>query len=102
MTQFIISYLGGDKPASAEEGKRHFAQYQQWLTSLGDAVIKPMVPYRNSHTVSSDGVSAGSQVDMTGHTIVQAESIEQAIEIAKSCPFLAINGRLNIAEMVVI
>ena len=37
---------------------------------------------------------------MTGHTIVQAESIEQALDYAKSWPFLAINGSLEVAEIV--
>ena len=60
-----------------------------------------MVPFKNVHTVSPNGsVVQGSSVAMTGHTIIQAESIEQAIEYAKSCPFLAINGSLEVAEVV--
>jgi len=101
MNQYIITYLGGDQPSSPEEGKNHFAQYQEWLGSLGDAAIKPMVPFKNTHTVNPDGeVVEGSSVSMTGHTIVQAESIEQAIGYAKSCPFLEINGSLEVAEIV--
>lgn len=101
MKQYIISYLGGDQPSSPEEGKAHFAKYQQWLGSLGGAVIKPMVPYKNIHTVKSGGrVSEGSSSAMTGHTVIQAESIQQAIEFSKSCPFLNINGTLEVAEIV--
>jgi hypothetical protein len=66
-----------------------------------DAAVKPMVPFKNTHTISPDGtVAAGSSVAMTGHTIVQAESIEQALDYAKSWPFLAINGSLEVAEIV--
>ena len=101
MNQYIITYLGGDQPSSPEEGKKHYARYQEWLGSLGEAVIKPMVPFKNTHTVNPDGtVAEGSSVSMTGHTIVQTESIEQAIEFAKSCPFLEINGSLEVAEIV--
>lgn len=101
MNQYIISYIGGDQPASPEEGQKHFARYQQWLGSLGDAALKPMVPFKDTHTVNPDGsVTEGSLVSMTGHTIVQAESIEQSIEYAKSCPFLEINGSLEVAELV--
>ena len=101
MNQYIITYLGGDQPSSHEEGQKNFAKYQEWLASLGDAAIKPMVPFRNSHTVNTDRtVVEGSSVSMTGHTIVQAESVEQAIEYAKSCPFLDINGSLEVAEIV--
>ena len=101
MNQYIITYLGGDQPSSPEEGKKNFAKYQEWLGSLGNATIKPMVPFKNAHTINPDGtVVEGSSVSMTGHTILQAESIEQAIEYAKSCPFLDINGSLEVAEIV--
>ena len=101
MNQYIITYIGGDEPSNPEEGKKHFAKYQEWLGSLGDAALKPMVPFKNSHTVHSNGsVSQGSSVAMSGHTIIQAESIEQAIEWARSCPFLDINGSLEVAELV--
>jgi len=101
MNQYIITYLGGDQPSSPEEGQKHFSKYQEWLGSLGDAAIRPMVPFKNSHTINPDGsVAEGSSVAMTGHTIVQAESIEKAIDFAKSCPFLDINGSLEVAELV--
>ena len=101
MNQYVITYLGGDQPSSPEAGKAHFSEYQKWLASLGEAVIKPMVPFKNTHTVSAEGsVTEGSTVAMSGHTIVQAETIEQALEYAKSCPFLKINGTLEVAEMV--
>ena len=101
MNQYIITYLGGDQPSTPEEGQEHFARYQEWLGSLGEAAVKPMVPFKNTHTVTPDGtVTEGSSVSMTGHTVIQAESIEQAIEHAKSCPFLNINGSLEVAELV--
>jgi len=101
MNQYIIIYLGGDQPASPDEGRQHFAKYQKWLTSLGDAVLNPMVPFKNNHTINSDGSSsAGSSVAMSGHTLIEAESIEEAITISKACPFLDINGTIEVAELV--
>lgn len=100
MKQFVITYLGGDQPATPEEGQKHFAKYQEWLGSLGEAALKPMVPFKNVHTLSAGGVEEGSSVSMTGHTVVQANSIEEAIEFARACPFLDINGTLEVAEIV--
>jgi hypothetical protein len=101
MNQYIITYLGGEQPSSPEEGQKHFAKYQEWLGSLGDAAVRPMVPFKNSHTIKPDGsVVEGSSVAMSGHTIIQAKSIEQAVEYAKSCPFLETNGSLEVAELV--
>ncbi len=101
MNQFIITYLGGDRPSSPEEGRKNFAKYREWLGSLGTAVIKPMVPFKNAHTVNPDGtVAKGSSVSMSGHTILQVDSIERALEYAESCPFLNTNGSLEVAEIV--
>lgn len=101
MNQYIITYLGGEQPSSPEEGQKHFAKYQEWLGSLGDAAVRPMVPFKNSHTIKPDGsVVEGSSVAMSGHTIIQAKSIEQAVEYAKLCPFLDTNGSLEVAELV--
>jgi hypothetical protein len=101
MAQFVIVYLGGDQPSSPEEGKQHFAKYQEWVTSLGDSAISPMNPLKNTSTVNPDGtISAGNKSTMSGYTIVEAESIEAALEMAKACPFLDIGGSLEVSELV--
>ena len=101
MPEFIISYLGGNHPSDPEEGKRHFAEYQKWLSSLGSSVISPMNPFKNTKTIKPDGtVTDGSTTSMSGYTILKTESIEAALELAKSCPFLGINGSLEISELI--
>ena len=100
MAQYIITYLGGDQPSSPDEGKRHFAMYKQWLSSLGDAAISPANPFRNTSTVHPDGtVTGGSTISMSGYTIIEADSMEQALEIARACPFLEIGGTLEVSEL---
>lgn len=101
MTQFVITYLGGNPPATPEEGKQHFARYMAWLGSLGEAAVSPMNPFRNTYTVSPDGnASHGGQTGMSGFTIIEAESMDKALEAAKGCPFLEIEGTLEVSELV--
>lgn len=100
MTQYVIAYLGGEQPSSPEEGKRHFAKYKEWLSSLGDSAVSPANPFRNTNTVHPDGtVTAGSTTSMSGYTIVTADSMEGVLEIAKRCPFLEIGGSLEVSEL---
>ena len=40
-----------------------------------------------------------SKTTMSGYTIVEAQSMEAALEAAKSCPFLDINGTLEVSEL---
>lgn len=100
MPQYMISYLGGNQPSTPEEGKKHFAKYKEWLASLGDSAVSPANPLKNTSTVNPDGtISTESTTSMSGYTIIEADSIEAALEIAKACPFLDIGGSLEVSEL---
>jgi hypothetical protein len=101
MPQYVIVYLGGDQPSSPEEGKQQYARYREWLSSLGDSAVSPANPVRDTRTVHSDGtVTTGSTTSMSGYTIIEAESMEAALSIAKACPFLDIGGSLEVSELI--
>ena len=100
MAQYIMVYLGGDQPSSPEEGKQHFSKYMNWLSSLGDAVVSPANPLKDTITVHSDGtVTPGGTTSMSGFTIIEADSMEAALSIAKGCPFLDIGGSLEVSKL---
>ena len=100
MAQYIMTYLGGNQPSSPEEGQKHFAKYKEWLSSLGDAAISPANPLKITNTVSSDGaVTEGGVTAMSGYTIVEVDSMNDALEMAKACPFLEIGGSLEVSEL---
>jgi len=101
MPQYIITYLGGDKPSSAEEGKQHMSNYRSWLSSLGDSAVSPANPLKNTSTVNSDGtVTTGGTTTMSGYTIIEADSMDAALLIAKACPFLDVGGSLEVSELI--
>ncbi len=101
MPQYCITYLGGDKPSSPEEGKQQMSKYMDWLSSLGNSAISPANPLQDTSTVNSDGsVTNGSKTSMSGFTIIEADSMEAALSIAKSCPFLEIGGSLEVSELI--
>jgi len=101
MPQYFITYLGGDKPSSPEEGEQHMSKYRAWLSSLGDSAVSPANPLKDTSTVNSDGtVTNGSTTSMSGFTIIEAASMEAALLIAKGCPFLDIGGSLEVSELI--
>jgi hypothetical protein len=101
MPQYVIVYLGGDQPSSPEEGKQHYARYREWLSCLGDSAVSPTNPLKNTSTVHSDGtVTTGGTTTMSGYTVIEADSMEAALSIAKACPFLDIGGSLEVSELV--
>jgi len=100
MTQFVFVYLGGNQPTDPEKASNHFSKYVAWLTSLGDAVVIPTIPLKDTHTVSPDGTAReGGSSAMSGFSIIRADSMQAALSIAKDCPFLEIGGSLEVSEM---
>ncbi len=99
MSNYIIAYHGGKEPESPEEGARQMERWQAWVAGLGDAVVNPGTPLGKFKTVTSGGVSDDSGPDpLTGFSIVKADSIDAALEMAKACPFLEM-GTIKVAEV---
>lgn len=100
MPNFIIAYHGGKEPENPEEGARQKEKWKAWVSSLGDAVVNPGTPLKGSRTLNANGVSEdGGSNALTGFSIVKADSMEAALEMAKKCPFLEV-GTLEVAEVV--
>ncbi len=98
MTKFVFAYHGGPSSMSPEEGKAHMAQWMAWMQGLGDAVVDPGLPVGKSKTVSRDGVTDdGGSNPLSGFTVVQADTIEAAVDMAKRCPHVAIGGTIEVA-----
>ncbi len=101
MATYIILYLGGASPRTKEEGAAGQAKWHAWTQALGDAVVNAGTPMMNTKIVSAEGVSDATGISaMTGYTTVQADSLEAALEMAKKCPYLEMDGgTLAVAEL---
>ncbi len=100
MSNYIFAYHGGKKPESPAAGAKLMAKWQAWLAGLGDAVVNPGTPVRKSKTVSSSGITDdGGSNPLSGFSIVKADSMDAALEMAKGCPHLE-HGTVEVAETV--
>lgn len=99
MPNYMLAYHHGKMPENPEEGAEGMGRFMVWIGGLGKAVVNPGTPLGKSTTVSSDGTSEDDGPNhMMGFSIVQADNMEAAIEIAKGCPFLEM-GTVGVAEM---
>jgi len=99
MSNYVFAYHGGKKPESPEEGTNLMVKWKAWVSGLGDAVVNPGSPLGMSKTVSFDGVSDdGGSNALSGFSIVKADSMDAALEMAKGCPHLE-HGTIEVAEM---
>lgn len=101
MAKFMLVYLGGNHPKNPEEGQKHFEEYRKWLMSLGDSVVSAANPLKDTYVIHPDGKKEeGSTTRMSGFSILEADTIEEAVKMAEACPFKDIGGTLEVSELV--
>jgi hypothetical protein len=99
MTSYVLLYKGGGMPATEEEQQQVLAAWGNWYEKLGQAVADGGNPFGPSKSVAADGaVSDGGASGLTGYTILQADSLDAAAEMARSCPVLSSGGTVEVYE----
>ncbi|MEX3012015.1 YciI family protein [Hoeflea sp. TYP-13] len=99
MPKYVFAYHGGKKPESPEEGAKVMAAWNAWFETIGGAIVDPGNPVSVSKTVTAGGVADnGGANPLSGYTIVNADSIDAAIGMAKGCPILEDDGSVEVAE----
>ena len=99
MPKYVFAYHGGGMPESEEEQAQHMAAWESWMST--DAFVDRGAPTGMAMTVSSDGSIAegGGTNPISGYGIVQADSMEAAVELAKGCPIVTMSeGTVEVAE----
>ena len=102
MTKYMFVYSGGHG-VSADEAERNaqYARWGQWFGELGSAVVDGGAATGTAKTVGPGGsVSNGGTRGLTGYSIVSADSIDSAVELAKGCPVLEIGGAVDVYEAI--
>ena len=98
MAKYLFAYKGGSRLSGEAEGAAVMAAWGAWFGELGAAVVEPGAPVAASSTVSADGVSDGANAELSGYSVLQADSLAAATELAKGSPILAAGGTVEVYE----
>jgi hypothetical protein len=104
MANYVFAYSGG-KGVAADEAERNaqYAKWGQWFGELGSAVVDggAATGTGTAKTVGPGGsVSDGGSRGLSGYSIVSADSLDSAVELAKGCPVLEIGGAVDVYEAI--
>jgi hypothetical protein len=100
MPKFIFAYHGGEMPETEEARAAEMAAWGEWMGELGAALVDPGNPAGPSKTVTGKGVEDnGGANPISGYSLVNADSIDAAVEMAKGCPILK-SGSIEVAEAI--
>lgn len=102
MPDFIFAYHGGKMPETEEAIAKEMAAWGVWFEQMGPAVVQPGNPVGASKTVSAQAVTDdGGSNPLAGYTVVKADSIDAAVEMAKGCPSVVDgSGTVEVAEII--
>ena len=99
MPKFVFAYHGGGQPETEEEGQKVMAAWGAWIEKHATALGSGGAPVGPSKTVSPSGVADdGGSNPLSGYSLCEAASMEDALEIAKGCPVLDAGGTVEVAQ----
>lgn len=101
MPEFIMAYHddASRMPENPDDGAAQQAKFMEWMQGLGDAIVNPGTPFGQAKMVTSDGVSDVDGANrLSGFSTIKADSLDAAVEIVKSCPYL-VYGDIRVAEV---
>ena len=99
MAKYALVFHGGGMPETEEEGAKVMAAWGAWMEGLGAALTDPGNPFGESTTIKSDGstTAGGGANPATGYTLIDADSLDAAVALAKGCPILDSGGSIEVA-----
>jgi hypothetical protein len=110
MANFLFVYRGGNDahakmtPEEIQQNMQKWGTWirealqQGWMVDPGDA-LTPEGRIVNSKKVVTDGPFVESKECIGGYSIVKADSIDAAAELAKGCPALLTGGRVEVRTL---
>lgn len=97
MPKFLLVYHGGSGTADGSS----MDAWMKWFQSIQSAVVDGGAPVARAWTLSKDGTDegVGSSTSVGGYSVLTADSMQQASELAQGCPHLASGGTIQLCEL---
>lgn len=101
MTDYLLLYSGGSMPETEAEQADVMKAWDAWMSSIGSALkdggnpFTPMVKSIAADGTVSDGPVGGMA---SGYSIIQADSLDDAVEMAKGCPVTLGGASISVYE----
>jgi hypothetical protein len=99
MADYLLLYSGGSMPETEEEQAAVMQAWTDWFTTLGAAVKDGGNPTSGqAKTIASDGSVSGGGMSVSGYSVISADSLDAAVEMAKGCPVLRGGAAVEVHE----
>ena len=100
-TNYLILYTGGKPFDNDFDQEEVLKAWDDWYNQIGNALVDAGNPFSTHATsITSDGMVAHNSEDCmsTGYSIIQADSLEEAVAMASICPILKDGAKVSVYE----
>jgi len=96
MAKYLLLYQGGSMPETEAEQAAVMKAWDSWFKEIGPAVADGGNPFTAAtRSIASDGAVGEKTPSASGYSVLEADSIDEAVGLAKGCPVL--HGGASIA-----
>jgi hypothetical protein len=83
-----------------EEREAAMQAWGAWFGKLGSAIVDPGNPFAGSTSVNGNGAGGAVASQLTGYTVVKADSLDAASALADGCPVFNGGGSVDVYETI--
>lgn len=99
MAKYLLVYHGGSMAEGEAAQKQAMDAWGAWFGRLGSALVDGGNPASATKIIGADGaVSSGNGHSPSGYSIIQADSLDAAVTLAKGCPVLSAGATIEVVE----
>ncbi|MFL5790908.1 MAG: hypothetical protein ACJ76A_05335 [Actinomycetota bacterium] len=98
MAKYLLLYAGGSMPETDEQRDVVMKAWDGWFHTLGTGLVDGGNPISASKKISADGSISSGAGDASGYSIIEADSLDAATDLAKGCPVLQGGASVSVFE----
>lgn len=102
MANYLLLYTGGSAGTTPADREKVMQAWGGWFGKLGDSIVDAGNPFATqTKNIANGAVHEGSVSNppATGYSILKADSLNAAADLAKGCPVLQSGGKITVYEI---
>jgi hypothetical protein len=105
MSEYVFLYRGGARDRSPEQMQATMQKWMTWMKELGEKghikdrgqpLERTGKLVAGKHKTVTDGPFAEAKDVVGGYTLIEASSLDQAVELSKGCPIFEFEGAVEV------
>jgi hypothetical protein len=105
MSEYVFLYRGGQEGRSPERAQQMMQKWMAWFKDMaekghvkdrGQPLERAGRLVKGKQKTVTDGPFAEAKDVIGGYTLIEADDIDEAVELSKGCPIFEVDGAVEV------